>query len=186
MARVPSWRGGPRAARFHRPVLAAPQERRPKRHRCPAGDRHHRRSPRPPVRASGSSWSGQSREQSAPGLRQWRGRASFVVCLAGAARAARGAAFDTGALGSAGVRAVADELAARAVSVPIGISANRGFLRAARYSPTFVNADAVEDADAYLNGDAVEHADPNLHADAIEHADANLHTDVIEHAGADA
>ena len=177
MARVPSWRGGPRAARLHRPVVAAPQGRRLKRHRCPAGDRHHRRSPRPPVRASGSSWSGKSREQSARGLRRWRGRASFVVCLADDARAARGAAFDTGALSSADVRVVADELAARAVSV--GISADRGFLHTARHSPTFV--DAVEDADAYLLANAVEHADADayLHGNPVEHGNAVRHANVL-------
>jgi hypothetical protein len=184
VARVPSWPGGPRAARFHRPVVAAPQERRPKRHRCPAGDRHHRRSPRPPVRAHGSTWSGQSREQSAPGLRRWRGRASFVVYLADAARAATGAAFDTGALGSADVRAVADQLAACAVSVLIGISADRGFLHTARHSPTFVNADADAVEDAYLLADAVEHADADayVHGYSVKHGNLVEHGNPVEHA----
>ena len=187
MARVPSWRGGPRAARLHRPVVAAPQGRRLKRHRCPAGDRHHRRSPRPPVRASGSSWSGKSREQSARGLRRWRGRASFVVCLGDDARAARGAAFDTGALSSADVWVVADELAACAVSVPIGISANQGFLYTARHSPTYVNADSYLHADTveYADLHADHHGDAYLHGNPVEHGDAvNAHLHAIDHADA--
>jgi hypothetical protein len=170
VARVPSWRDGPRAARFHRPVAAEPQERRPERHRCPAGDRHHRRSPRPQLRASGSSRGGKSLEQSAPGLCRRLGWASFLVRLADAALAVPSWAFDTDALSSADFRAVADKLATWAVAVPTCVSANRGFLHTSRYSPTFVNTDA------YLNADAVEHADGDayLHGDAVEHADAYL------------
>ena len=74
-------------------------------------------SPRPQRRATGSSWTGKPREQSASGLRRWLGCVSFVVRLADAARTVRGSAFDTGDVSSADFRAVADKLAACAVSV---------------------------------------------------------------------
>jgi hypothetical protein len=156
VAWVPSWHGGVRAARFHRRVDAGPQER-PERHRCPAGDWHHRRSPWPQPRATGSSWSGKPLEQSAPGLYQWPGRApSFGVRLVNAARTVHGSAFGTvtDAVSSAGVRAVADQFATRAVPVPVPIyaSANRGSLHAAIDNDATYHSAAVNDA--YPHADA--------------------------------
>ncbi|HEX7162315.1 MAG TPA: hypothetical protein VF223_13895 [Trebonia sp.] len=151
MAWVSAQHGGFRAARFHRPVVTRPRQWRLEQHRCPAGDRHHRRSLWPHRRAAGSFWRGSPLEQPPPAGDRELGRA--FVHLAGAARAAHGPAFDIGARGSAGFRSVADWLAACG-------SANRGSLHA-DYEPGF---HAAVDRSATIV--AVSH-EPGFHAAAV-------------------